>query len=67
LVTGGTLYCGVTADSLLTKKAYASYIEPFEVRKRNVEVLLRRVAPGIKVDVFELKDPLGIAATMEDL
>ena len=66
-MTSGTLHCGVTSDSLLTKKAYAHLIEPYEVRKRAVEVFLRRVSPSLKVEFFELKDSSGIAATMEDL
>ena len=32
LFTKGTLHCGVAADALLAKKAYAHLLEPFEVR-----------------------------------
>lgn len=33
LVTRGVLHCGVTSDTLLTKKAYASLIEPYAARQ----------------------------------
>ena len=32
LFTKGTLHCGVAADALLVKKAYAHLLEPFEAR-----------------------------------
>ena len=67
LVTGRTLHCGVTSDTLLTKKAYSNLIEPFEVRLNRVKSFLGMVAPHLQVEYFELQDPLGIAATMDDL
>ena len=66
-MTRDLLYCGVTSDSLLTKKAYADLIEPFEVRKDNVVQFLKRLAPGLKVEVFELQDAAGVAATEADI
>ena len=52
LVTKGTLHCGVTADSLLTEKAYAKLIEPFEVRSKAVKDFLKRLSPHLTVNVF---------------
>ncbi len=58
---------GVSSDSLLTKKAYASLIEPYEERVRMVKEFLQRLAPHLEVIFFELQDPIGIAADLEDL
>ena len=66
-MTRDTLHCGVTSDSLLKKKAYASYIEPFEERKKQVMDFLSRLAPHLTVEFFELVDPIGIAAELADL
>ena len=54
LVTRNVLHCGVTSDTLLTKKAYASYIEPYQERLQNVKQFLDRLAPHIQVEFFEL-------------
>ena len=54
---------GVTSDVLLQKKAYASYIESFDVRKNRVEEFLFRLNPRVHVDIFELSDPVGQAST----
>lgn len=49
LITKDVLYVGVTADSILAQKAYAGFIEPYEVRKGSVERLLKRLAPNLQV------------------
>ena len=67
LVTRSVLHCGVTSDTLLTKKAYASYIEPYEERLAAVKDFLSRLAPHIEVRFFELQDPIGIAADLAEL
>ena len=61
LVTNKTLHIGVTGDALLTKKAYAEHIEPYEERCRIVREFLERLAPHIEAKFFELSDPVGIA------
>ena len=66
-MTRDTLHCGVTSDTLLKKKAYASFIEPFEDRKEQVRDFLSRVAPNITVEFFELMDPVGIAGELAEL
>ena len=53
---------GVTSDALLTQKAYAHFIEPYEDRVANVKDFLDRLAPHLEVRFFELSDPIGIAA-----
>lgn len=67
LVTKDVLHCGVTSDSLLSKKAYAGLIEPYEVRLERVKDFLAKLAPNIRVEFFELVDPTGIAADLVDL
>ena len=67
LVTRTKLHVGVSSDKLLTKKAYASLIEPYEERVRIVNEFLQRLAPHLEIIFFELQDPIGIAADLEDL
>lgn len=64
LVTKNVLHCGVTSDTLLTKKAYAMYIEPYEERMNFVKDFVSRLAPHIEVRFFELQDPVGIAGDL---
>ena len=47
LVTGRVLHCGVTSDALLTRKAYATLIEPFNARLDRVKKFLSLVAPHL--------------------
>ena len=67
LVTNGILHVGVTGDALLTKKAYATLIEGYEVRVARVRDFLTRVAPNLNVQFFELNDPIGIAGEMPEM
>ena len=67
LVTKNVLHCGVSSDALLTKKAYASFIEPYEERVRVVQDFLTRLAPHIEVRFFELQDPIGVAGSLGDI
>lgn len=60
LVTKTTLHIGVTSDVLLTKKAYASHIEPYENRVQQVKDFLNRLT-NLDLRFFELSDPVGIA------
>ena len=66
-MTRSTLHVGVSSDKLLTKKAYASLIEPYEERVRIVQEFLNRLAPHLNVCFFELQDPIGIAADTEEI
>ena len=67
LITKGTLHCGVAADELLAKKAYAHLIEPLEERKKAVEAFLKTMNPHIKTNVFKLEDACGVGATMKEI
>ena len=67
IVTKNLLHIGVTGDALLTKKAYAEFIEPFEERCRIVKDFCTRLAPHIETRFFELTDPIGIAGDLVDL
>eukprot|EP00350_Pseudokeronopsis_sp_OXSARD2_P014233 CAMPEP_0170550348 /NCGR_PEP_ID=MMETSP0211-20121228/8409_1 /TAXON_ID=311385 /ORGANISM="Pseudokeronopsis sp., Strain OXSARD2" /LENGTH=129 /DNA_ID=CAMNT_0010856847 /DNA_START=566 /DNA_END=951 /DNA_ORIENTATION=+ len=54
---------GITTDLLLRKKAYAEFLESFQVRKDRVEEFLKRLCPNIRIEFFELSDPVGIGGT----
>lgn len=58
---------GISADELLKKKAYAEYMEPFEVREQRVRDFCSEINPKIKIDIFDLHDPVGIAGTDTDI
>ena len=58
---------GVTSDALLTQKAYANFIEPYEDRVANVKDFLDRLAPHLEVRFFELLDPIGIAGDSTEM
>lgn len=63
LVTNEKLHIGITGDALLQKKAYAEFLEPFDARKKRVIQFISVLNPHVKVNVFELQDPIGIAGT----
>ena len=52
LVTKTLLYVGITSDALLTKKAYASLIEDYNVRLAQVKDFCSRLAPHMEVRFF---------------
>jgi len=52
LVTKRLLYVGVSSDALLTAKAYAALIEPYEHRVAQVKEFLDRLAPHLEVTFF---------------
>jgi pantetheine-phosphate adenylyltransferase len=66
-VTKNTLHCGVAADALLAKKAYAHLIEPFDKRKKVVEDFLKTITPHLKINVFQLDDACGVGATLPEI
>ena len=63
MITSERILIGVTSEKLLAKKAYAAYLESFEVRKHRVYEFVNRLNPAIKIDIFELCDPVGEAGT----
>ena len=67
LLTKDVLHIGVTGDALLVKKAYAEYLEPFAVRRKAVIDFISALTSHAKVEIFELNDPVGIAATNPNL
>ena len=66
-MTKDILYCGVTSDSLLTNKAYANLIEPYNIRAGRVRDFLKRLAPHLKVEISELNDATGVGGVLSDL
>ena len=67
MVTNKVLHVGVTSSALLVKKKYAEHMESWEKRCHAVESFLKRLRPSLKVVVFELQDPVGIAGWSADL
>lgn len=63
LVTSEVLHIGITGDALLQKKAYSEFLEPFDTRKSRVLNFVSVLYPHLKVNVFELSDPIGVAGT----
>lgn len=63
----------MTTDSLLKKKAYAEFLEPFEARVEGVTNFCKRVNPnlftpeGTRLITFGLEDPVGRAGTDPDI
>ena len=54
---------GVSGDPLLQKKQFASVLEPFDIRYRNVVQLLKYINNTITANVFLLNDPYGPTIT----
>jgi pantetheine-phosphate adenylyltransferase len=73
LCSNNKIIIGVTTDALLAKKAYAEFLEPYEVRKDNVIKFCRRVNPHLfeseseRVHLVGLSDPIGPTGTDPDL
>jgi len=65
----GTLNVGITAQGMLADKPFAEYIDPFEVRRANVQGFLMRLKTYYKTEIRieELKDPYGSAITDDEL
>ena len=65
----------MTSDSLLSKKAYAEYLEPFEVRQSSVLKFCRRLNPNLfnhdgtsdRLNLVSLSDPIGPTGTDPDI
>lgn len=57
----------MTGDALLQKKAYQKYIENFETRAKSAYNFLKQLYPSVKIEIFELLDPIGIAGTSTNL
>ena len=55
---------GVTSDDLLKKKKYSNVLQTFQNRANFVSTFLRRLRGSeLQIDIFELSDPVGQAAT----
>jgi phosphopantetheine adenylyltransferase len=57
------LVIGVTGAPLLVKKSHKEYIQPFETRRRNVELYCRLQRPDLYLEPVELVEPAGPTAT----
>lgn len=64
-VTGvhGKLLIGITSPTLLKKKQNKEKIQSFKQRQESVVEFLSEIAPEISVDIQELEEPMGDAAT----
>lgn len=59
---------GVTGDSLLQKKSYADILETYSTRVSSViEFLTLLRGDKFEIDIFELNDPAGKAATDKEI
>jgi pantetheine-phosphate adenylyltransferase len=57
---------GVTADSMLRKKAHAELVEPLEQRKGAVRDYIAFLNPRIAVDAVTIQDPFGPAIVIPE-
>ncbi|KAH9578704.1 Cytidyltransferase-like domain [Trypanosoma melophagium] len=57
--TTKTLRVGVTLEAMLTKKAHAAYIQPFEARSAAVSHFLRNLRRDIELDVIGITEASG--------
>ncbi|POM80951.1 Cytidylyltransferase (predicted) [Phytophthora palmivora] len=57
---------GVTADSMLKKKAHAELLEPLEKRKSAVRSYTSFLNPHISADVVTIEDPFGPAIVIPE-
>ena len=65
MCTQQRMLVGVTTDGLLKKKAYAEFLESYDVRKQSVIDFCNKVNPRVEIDAFELSDPVGRAESDE--
>eukprot|EP01138_Halocafeteria_seosinensis_P016343 gb/GECG01016674.1/.p1 GENE.gb/GECG01016674.1/~~gb/GECG01016674.1/.p1 ORF type:complete len:389 (+),score=38.51 gb/GECG01016674.1/:1-1167(+) len=63
----GRLLIGITSPSLLKNKKYGDRIGSFEQRKESTVQFLSTIAPELSVDIQELAEPMGDAATDPDI
>lgn len=54
---------GMTHDSMLVKKSNKEFIQPWHLRKEKVHRFLTLLNPTIKLDIFEIFDPISKAGT----
>jgi pantetheine-phosphate adenylyltransferase len=66
-LTKGTLHCGVTSESLLSKKAYKEFLEPLAERMEAVSSFLKAFNPRLKINVFELTDTAGVGGALPEV
>ena len=66
---GGTLYLGVSADTLLEGKAHRDLIQGYAERAAAAEAFVRAVHPGLLVAAGPLEDPREppLAATLREM
>jgi pantetheine-phosphate adenylyltransferase len=61
------LLVGVTDESMLQKKKFAAFIEPFERRASAVVDFVRLINPDVRVEIARIHDPIGPAGSDPDL
>ena len=69
LLTMATMICsqeltiGVTADAMLTKKSFASEMQPLKIRMDGVARFIRSLKPSLKLHIVQIDDPFGPSIT----
>lgn len=66
-VTRDQLTIGVTDNSMLTRKAYADIIQPYEVRELAVREFVRTVNPALDCNIVKLVEPFGPSVSAEHM
>lgn len=66
-LTRSTLIVGLVPDSMLTKKAHASRLQPYHTRRQNIYAFLMQLRTSLQVDVVQLEDAYGPTITDPDI
>jgi len=62
LEIGDEIYIGLTTDTMASRSRKVP-LQDYDTRFRNLENKLGQMAPGKKIFIFPLEDPMGRAAT----
>jgi pantetheine-phosphate adenylyltransferase len=58
---------GLTTDALLKNKAYAEYLQPFDIRQKNIIEFVSTFTNPARVSFAPLSDPFGPAITSKEM
>lgn len=62
-LTRNTLIVGLVPDTMLTKKAYASHLQPYHTRRQHIYAFLMQLRNSLQVNIVQLEDAYGPTTT----
>lgn len=63
IICSQELTIGVTADAMLTKKSFASEMQPLQIRIDGVTRFIRSLKPSLNLNIVQIDDPFGPSIT----